>query len=224
MSYKVAFLGVPAAMSAGDVLAEMVPMARELRMENGYPSVHMAATPQVEAAKTGLRILYMAAPGAHGGVSRDFFTERWNGPLFELVYNDQQGIFLWRQHGAGRVQTLITVGPYLGAANITLAVDYAQKAFTNEQLIKLHRKPEAELTRAEERAVMEYDDAITIGLAHNQFAMKRHAVLDVLNARTAWSLLDGKPGVKPLPADAGPIMSYEIESYQLDALGLGRFA
>jgi hypothetical protein len=221
MSYKVAFFGVPAAMSAGDVLAQVVPMARELRMENGYDAVYMAATPQATAAQTRFRVLYFAAPGAHGGVSRDFFTERWSGELFEMVYNDQQGIFLWRHYpGTGRPASIITIGPYTGFSNLTPAVDYAQKAFTNDQLVALNRKPEAELNRAEARAVMEYDDAITIGLAHHGFDMRRNALLDLLSARTAWSLLDAKPGTKPFPRDTGPIASYDLEPHDLASHGL----
>jgi hypothetical protein len=221
MSYKVAFFGVPASTSAGDVLAQVVPMARELRMENGYSAVYMAATPQVTAARARLRILYFAAPGAHAGVSRDFFTERWRGELFEMVYNDQQGIFLWRHYpGTGRPASIITIGPYTGVSNVEPRVDYPQKAFTNEQLVALHRKPEAELNRAEARAVMEYDDAITIGLAHHGFDMRRNALLELLSAKTAWSLLDAKPTTKPFPTDAGPIASYEIESYDLSSHGL----
>src|ERR1044072_2525974 len=118
MSYKVAFFGVPAAMAAGDVLALLVPMAKELRMENGYASVYMAATPQAVAAPAGMRGLYLASADAGGGVSRDFFIARWHGELFEMVYNDQQGIFLWRHYPAsGGAETIITVGPYTGLSN-----------------------------------------------------------------------------------------------------------
>src|SRR5678815_1237403 len=131
MSYKVAFFGVPAAMAAGDVLAQLVPMAKELRMENGYAAVYLAATPQAVAAPAGLRGLYLAAPGAIGGVSRDFFTERWHGELFEMVYNDQQGIFLWRHYPAtGAIESIITVGPCTGLSHIAPTIDYPQKPYT----------------------------------------------------------------------------------------------
>src|SRR5690349_7872458 len=97
-----------AALAAGDVLAQLVPMAKELRMENGYAAVYLAATPQAVAGPAGLRGLYLASPDASGGVSRDFFTERWQGELFEMVYNDQQGIFLWRHYPAqGGAESII---------------------------------------------------------------------------------------------------------------------
>ena len=225
MSYKVAFFGVPAAMAAGDVLAQLVPMAKELRMENGYAAVYLAATPQAVAGPAGLRGLYLASPDASGGVSRDFFTERWQGELFEMVYNDQQGIFLWRHYPAqGGAESIITVGPYTGLSNIAPTVDYPQKPYTMEQLVALHRKSEAELSRAEERAVMEYSDAITIGLAHHGFNLTRHSLLDLLHAKTAWSLLAGKPRPVPMPSDANPIASYEIEGHDLRAHGLGKYA
>lgn len=223
MSYKVAFFGVPAAMAAGEVLAQLVPMANELRMENDYDGVYLAATPQAAAAPAGLRALYLAAPGAIGGVSREFFTERWQGELFEMVYNDQQGIFLWRHHpGTGAAETIITIGPYTELSNIAPAVDYPQKPYTIEQLVALNRKPEAELSRTEERAVMEYHDAITIGLAHHGFHMTRQSLLDLLYAKTAWALLDAKPHSVAMPADASPIASYAIESYELSS-GLRKY-
>jgi hypothetical protein len=222
VSYKVAFFGVPATMSAGDVLAQVVPMAQELRMENGYEQVYMVATPEVVARKVGLRVLYFAAPGARGGVSREFFTERWNGPFFEMVYDDQHGLFLWRYFsGDGAPQTILTDGHRVGLSKgFTPNADYPQKGFTNAQLDNSFRKPEAELTPAEARALMEYHDAITIGLAHHGVALKRAALLDLLYAERAWALLDEPPRPQPLPRDAAPVASFYIEPYEFSAYGL----
>ena len=221
MSYKVAFFGVPAAMSAGDVLAQVVPMAEELRMENDYGEVFMTATPEVVARKVGLRALYFAAPGAHGGVPREFFTERWNGPLFEMVYDDQHGLFLWRSYDDAGQRAILTDGHRVGLSKgFTPNADYPQKGFTNAQLDNAFRKPEEALTPAEAKALMEYHDAITIGLAHHGFPLKRAALLDLLYAETGWALLDAKPRPQPLPRDAAPIASYYLEPHEFSAYGL----
>jgi hypothetical protein len=222
VSYKVAFFGVPAATPAGDVLAQVVPMAQELRMENGYAAVHMAATPEVVARKVGFRALYFSAPGARGGVPREFFTERWSGPLFEIVYDDQHGLYLWRYYsGEGRPRTIISDGHFVGlSTDFVPNADYPQKGFTNAQLAAAFRKPEDQLTPAEARALMEHHDAITIGLAHHGFPLKRTALLDLLYAETGWALLDAKPRPQPLPRDAGPIASYYLDHYEFTTYGL----
>jgi hypothetical protein len=219
MSYKACFFGVP----FGASLAPFKAMADELRMENGYTGVYLVTSPEAEARATGLRLGYLlATPAPRGRVPREFFTERWSGsPLFTLIYDDQNGYFMFEHRPlAGGPQSVITWGHAVGLSDLTLTIDYPQKPFTNAQLDAAYRKPEAKLTKAEAKALMEPADAITLGMMQFGFQSGRRACLDLVHAKKAWSLLEAKPKEQPIPDVAGPIVAYGLEPYELSLHGL----
>ena len=217
MSYRLAFFGVPAATPFEEVLAQVRPMARELRAENGYREVYLATCSDDEAQRIGLRPSYFAAPGAHGHVPRGFFVERWNGPLFEIVYDDQHGLFLWRHYtGDGGVHGILSDGPFVGLHDLAPNCDYPQKSFSNQQLEVEFQKSEAQLKA---QGLLGYHDAITIGLRHYGFEMTRQALLQILFTTNAWPLLTGS-GAQPLPSDVGPIASSYVDFLDFRAHGL----
>lgn len=213
MGYRHCFFAVRSS-DAEAARAQLAPMARELRSENGYKSVHLA-----RADHGGLHLMHLTAvPAPRGRVPRSFFTERWSGgELFVAVYNDRSGIYLWEAYGDGPPKTIINDAHLVGT-NVTLTVDYAGKGFTNEQLAAAMQKDPDTLSAAEARAVMEWTDAITIGIAQFGFTAKRGQFLELLDAKTAWSLLENAE--RPLPREAGPVVDPYIEDHELDAVGL----
>lgn len=222
MSYRACFFGVRAIDSkhAGPQLARM---AAELQGERRHDGFYLATNTDAEAAASGLRMMYLAVdPGSGARVQREFFTERWSGcSLFVASYDDGNGLFWWEHVAAdGQTQAILTNGPDTGTSDIDLTVDYPQKGFTVAQLADASSKEPHELTREEARAVMEYSDAITIGLAQFGFTARRQDFLALLNAKEAWSLL-GRSAVKaPLPRTAGPIVDHYIDTHHFRACGL----
>src|SRR5262245_45797909 len=97
MSYKQCFFGVPAEAPMSSWLAEFRELATELRMENGYASVHLVTSSDEDARGAGIRLLCLGvSPSPEGRVSRDFFIERWTeGSLFVIAYDDQHGLCLF---------------------------------------------------------------------------------------------------------------------------------
>jgi hypothetical protein len=81
----------------------------------------------------------------------------------------------------------------------------------------MRKDPDA-MTEAEARAVMEWTDAITIGIAQYGFTARRGQFIDLLSAKTAWSLIEREE--RPLPDDAGPVVDPYIEEYEFAAVGL----
>lgn len=213
MGYRHCFFAVRTA-DAGVAREQFREMARELRSENGYRSLHLAS-----ADHGGLHLMHLtAAPAPRGRVPRSFFTERWSGAeLFVAIYNDRSGIYLWEAYGDGPPQTIINDAHLVGT-DVELSVDYAGKGFTHEQLAAVMRKDPDAMTEAEARAVMEWTDAITIGIAQYGFTAKRSQFIDLLSATTAWSLLERAE--RPLPEDAGPVVDPYIEEHELAAVGL----
>jgi hypothetical protein len=203
--------------------ARFAEMADELRSENGYRAVYMATNPDAAAQASGLRTMWLAAdPAPRGRVSREFITERWGGgALFVAVYDDQHGIYLFEHHpAAGKLQSVLNDGHALGARNLTLTVDYAQKGFTPAQLDEAFRRPEDKRTDAENRALMDWTDALTVGLAQVGFRMRRSELVQLVHAKEAWSLLGKVPARAALPPNAGGVVDSYVEQYTFKAHGL----
>lgn len=212
MSYRQCFFAVRSS-QAESARAQLATMARELRSENRYRGVYLAS-----ADHGGLYMMFVTAePAPRGRVPRSFFTERWDGELFVAIYNDQAGIYLWEERGNDRPKRIVNDAHLVGS-QVPLTVDYAGKGFTNEQLAAVMKKDPDAMTPAEARAVMEWTDAITIGLAQYGFAAKRGQFLELLDAKTVWSLLE--KAERPLPADAGPVVDPYVEDYELESVGL----
>lgn len=198
MGYRACFFAVATADAPG-ALAQFTSIAKELRSENGYAGVYLAA-----ADRGGLTLIHLTArPAPRGRVPRDFFTEMWSAkvPLYVAVYNDKSGVYLWERHAPGGLQGVCNDAHLVGTYGLDLTVDYAGKGFTHAQLAQVMAKEPSAMTPREARAVMEWTDAITIGLAQHGFTAKRRDFLDLLSAKQAWSLLEGK--MVPLPDDAG---------------------
>lgn len=217
MGYRAGFFAV-ASEDAAVARQELASIARELRSENGYRGVYLAS-----ADRGGLHLMYLAADPAPGGrVPRDFFLECWSitAPLYVAVYNDRAGVYLWERHAAGaQTEGVLNDAHLVGTKGLAITVDYAGKGFTHAQLAEVMGKDEGEMTPAEARAVMEWTDAITIGLAQHGFAgAKRSDFIALLSAKTAWSLLDGKEA--PMPRSAGPIVDEYIDAYTFERYGL----
>lgn len=223
MSYKLCFLAVPVE-SSTTAFRALSEMGCEIESENGY-RVSLATSSDADAAATGLRMMHVVADPAPDGrrVSRGFFTDRWEGPgpLFVAVYDDQNGFFVWERLDADRnSQAIATSGHRVGVRGIEITVDYAQKGFTNAELDAAFRRDPATLTPREARALMEPTDAITIGLAQFGYGgANRYQFLDLLTARTGWSLTDIPPERGAIPESAGPVIDYYLEPYQQTSFG-----
>lgn len=213
MGYRHCFFAVRSA-DADAARTQFATMARELRSENGYRSLHLAT-----ADHGGLHLMHLTAePAPRGRVPRSFFTERWSGgELFVAIYNDRSGVYLWEAYGKGSPKTIMNDAHLVGT-DVALTVDYAGKGFTNEQLAAVMKKDPSAMTAAEARAVMEWTDAITIGIAQYGFTATRGQFIDLLGATTAWSLLEKEE--RPLPPQAGPIVDPYIEAHEFESVGL----
>jgi hypothetical protein len=222
MSYRQCFFAVPGA-DVRDALARFAEMAAELSSENGYHAVYLATSPEPAAQASGLCAMWLAAePAPRGRVPRGFVTERWtDAPLFVAVYDDQHGIYHWAHYPKdGPPQSILSDGHDVGVRNLTLTVDYPQKGFTREQLAAAVHKPEAALSAAERRAVMEPQDALTIGLAQFGFRARRKDFLDLLYAKEAWSLLGTEPRMAALPRSAGAVVDDFVTPHTFKSHGL----
>jgi hypothetical protein len=224
MSYKLCFFATPASDPLDDVLNRLSEIADELRFENGHEEVYAVTNTDADAQRCGLRLIHLlASPALAGRVSRDFFMDWYEAPLFIAVHDDQHGIFLWQYKNPGQpTQSILTVSHCVGTRNITLTSDYPQRAFTNAQLDEAARKPEDALSPAEAAALMSYANAITLGLAEHAPSLARSAFLDLLRADSAWPLLKKTSPRKQvkLPHNCGPIASFYIEAYEFEAHNL----
>jgi hypothetical protein len=225
MSYKLCFFAMPANEPLADVLQLFANFASELADENGYEQLYLVTNTVEEAKRDGLWLLHLlAAPAPYGRVSREFFTERLErGSLITMVYDDQHGIFCWEQTSVDQPdQGILTDAHRVGTYGLELTVDYPQRGFTSAQLDEALKKPEEELTEAEARALMEYDDALTIGLRQYGSTATRASLFALLRKEGGWPLLErsSKTAQVKLPKNAGPVADFYIEHYTFNAYGL----
>lgn len=226
MSYRQCFFAVPTTTSLDAVRQIFKRFAWELRGENGYTGLYLAANSPQNAKEAGLWLLHLTAtPAPRGHVSRDFFTERWSdtqdAPLYTAVYDDQHGIFAWQEHTSEDRSLILTHGHRVAVKGVELTVDHPQRAFTNAQLDEALRKPEEALTEAERAALMEYDDAITLGLRQLGSSATRADLLNLLYVKEVWPLLGAdRAKMVPYPLDAGAVVSPYVERYTFEYCGL----
>jgi hypothetical protein len=226
MSYKLCFFAAPASDPLDAVLDRLSEIADELRFENGHEEIYAVTNTEADAQRCGLRLIHLlASPALAGRVSRDFFIEWYNAPLFIAVHDDQHGIFLWQYNNPGQpTQSILTAGHRVGTRNITLTSDYPQRAFTNAQLDEAARKPEDALTPAEAAALMSYANAITLGLAEHAPSLTRSAFLDLLQADSAWPLLKraSKRKKVKLPPAVAPSQAFTSKTTSSKLITLSR--
>jgi hypothetical protein len=87
------------------------------------------------------------------------------GAATEICYDDKIGVH-WFCHERKKARfELGSAGPYLCGDVDGITVPYPQRGFDNEALRLLHARPERELSDAEASAIMDYQNAVRIGLA-----------------------------------------------------------
>lgn len=221
MSYKQCFFAVPTSTSFDTLLKIFGELATELRDENGYSNLYLAANPPQHAEASGLWLLHLTAtPAPSGRVPRDFFTDWWpewhKDPLYIAVYDDQHGVFQWQERKPGG-GFILSQGHRVVIRNMELTVDYPQRAFTRKQLDQALHKPEEALSEAERRALMEYDDAVTLGLRQLGTSATRGDLIDLLYVEEVWPLLGAdRAKAVPRPKNAGAVASPYIDRYTFE--------
>lgn len=227
MSYKTCFFGIPThEMSIEGIWQLFQPMASELRMENGWNDIFLVTNTDKEAKASGLRLIDICVrPATSGVISRDFFIERWppdGPPYYVLVYDDQNGVFLFQHFPKeGRAQSILTDGHHVGVCNLELTVDYPQKPFTNAELDEAFKLPEEKLNDAQRNALMEWDDALTIGFRQFGFKLSRSQCLNLIYAKEAWPLIVSKPEKRKFDGmDSSGVIDFYVESWTFKSHGL----
>ncbi len=146
-----------------------------------------------------------------------------------VLHDDQQGVYLFERYvcapGASDTTcelSIVSDGPYLGVARGTLTLDYPQRGFTIAELAALGRKPEAELSEREARAVLAYANAASVGLAQTHPADGR-AYLDARRDAEMYPLVGSEHRrISIPPAPLVPIVRSAPSDAHWDAAGLPR--
>jgi hypothetical protein len=235
MSYKQCIFGIPtAAASEADVLALVRECMADLDSQGlNIPKIYVLIDSDVRARRTGLRTFMIGArdPGGRTLTRAPLFEFMFSArrlPVVALLHDDQHGVYLFERYdpkASPRLVQIVSDGPYLGTnAPERLTVDYPQKQFSNARLRALHDKPESKLTGPEARAIMDYHNAVAIGL-RQFFPRWRGSCLDVLQRKNAWRVYhprdrEAPPRKYKKPDDWHNFVAYWLEDDDWRLAGL----
>jgi len=203
VSYKQCIFGVPVeAASEAQVLARVGAAMRDLAGELELPDIVVAIDDDARAREIGVRCFIIGArPPRARQLTREPVYERlaygedeW--PVVTLLHDDQHGIYFFKwfdPEATPRVVKLLSDGPLLGGQVDRVEREFAQKGFSNAELLALLEKPEAALSERERRAVMEYANAVSLGIGQF-FPRWKGSYLDLLYAKSLWCVYPvGRP-------------------------------
>jgi hypothetical protein len=236
MSYKQCIFGIPTERATeAEVLGLIQSCMADLASQGmRIPRVYVLIDSEARARRTGLRLFVIGVRErgermlARGPLFEFLHTTGEGLPVVLLLHDGQHGVFLFERFDPDanprRVQ-LMSNGCYLGGTALPhLTIDYPQKGFTVAELRALHEKPQEKLTPAEARAIMEYHDAVRIGL-RQYLPSFRGSYLDLLHRKNAWRVYDPKnPDEAPRkfkkPSRLRNFVAYWPEDYDWRTAGL----
>jgi hypothetical protein len=193
---------------------------------------YVAISSDVDARRSGLRYFLL---GLDDGVwdywykfeLANFLEALAPWTVVTLSHDDQQGVFFFERRSGmtPKLAWLLTVGAHYGGSTARFTVDFPQKRFSTAQLSSILEKPEASMSREERAAVIEHDDAITIGLRQFYPRARYAEYIDLLYADRVWMFnRQDAPVLVPRPKAFRPFVTRVPSGDQIRRAKLGGHA
>jgi len=130
-----------------------------------------------------------------------------NGQFAFLGHDDQHWIKVFDCWGDTRL-VLVSDGASLGGSVAGITVDYPQRGFSNEELEEYRRLDDAgeAIGDREQRAITEWDNAISVGMRQVFGWTSGVAYLDVCYERAGYHARTGE--LVDIPTDALPLVAF----------------